>query len=552
MDSGILETKAHPSREEESSGFAFAKLDRQCRRDAERSLASAALFYAAVYFVAFGTGWAVWMAANGLALPPPVSLAVAVGSILGSIAVGVVARRGGLPPLRFSVLAEAYGVLGSLGIAAGYRNWRQLIEAGTPVFGVSWIGIWIIAYPSLVTLAPAAVARIGVLSALMLPASFLLELPSHGFPVIRGRPAVQETVTSFADLMIPILVCTGIGVFHAARSFRLARAASRARSLGNYQLVELLGKGGMGEVWRAKHRLLARPAAVKLIRAGAAAGSPESSGATALRRFEREAQATAALTSPNTVAIYDFGINDDGVFYYVMELLEGMDLRTLVEKTGPVPSARAIRFLRQACASLADAHGAGLIHRDVKPANLFACRRGLDYDFVKVLDFGLVKGTSDGEGASQLTAEGVTSGTPAFMAPEMALGGRDVDARADLYALGCVGYWLLTGQLVFEGPSSVSILVQHAKEPPVRPSRRTEMAVDPELEQVVMDLLAKDPAERPASARRLDERLAAVERRLGPWSQERAEHWWRAHLPHLVPASAPSLAGAAAAPPTLR
>jgi serine/threonine-protein kinase len=537
MDPKILETQALAPRgkDDSSSGFVFAKLDQKARRDAERSLAVAAFVYASVYFVAYTTDWAISLASNPFSLPTRYSLVVAALSILGSVAAAIVARRGNLPPLRFSLLAELYGLLGSFGIAAMFRGWRELIESGVSITGVSWISVWVVAYSNLVTLCPWNVARIGIFSALMAPLTFLIELPSHGFPVVDGHPAVRESLVVLASIVVPILVCTGIGTFLAARVFRLARDASRARSVGNYQLVELLGRGGMGEVWKAKHRLLARPAAVKIIAAKAAAGSPESSGATMLRRFEREAQATAGLTSPHTVSIYDFGINDEGVFYYVMELLEGMDLRTLVEKTGPVPSARAVRFLRHACSSLADAHQAGLIHRDVKPANLFVCRRGLEYDFVKVLDFGLVKGAAtDGAPATQLTADGITSGTPAFMAPEMALGGQDVDARVDLYALGCVAYWLLTGHLVFEGPTSVSILVQHAKEPPVPPSKRTETDVDAGLERVVLDLLSKDPRQRPPTAAALDERLAAIETRLGPWSRERAERWWRAHLPQLV------------------
>ena len=534
MDPQVLETQAQPSGGKESSGFAFEDLDRKARRDSERSLATAAFVYASVYFVAYTTGWLVYLASNPAHTPP--GLAIAGVSILASVIVGLVAYRGGLPPLRFSALAEVYGVLGSLGITANFHGWRELVQGGMLDVGLTWQSIWIITYPTMVTLCPTSVLRIGVITTLMVPASFLLEVATRGFPQIDGHPAIRESILLVTNIMIPMLVCTGIGTFLAARVFRLTRDVSRARSLGNYQLVELLGRGGMGEVWKAKHRLLARPAAVKIIAARSATGSPDSSGVTMLRRFEREAQATAALSSPHTVSIYDFGINEDGVFYYVMELLEGMDLRTLVEKTGPIPSERAIRFLRQACGSLADAHGAGLIHRDVKPANLYACRRGLEYDFVKVLDFGLVKGgVGDTAAATQLTGEGVASGTPAFMAPEMALGAREIDARVDLYALGCVAYWLVTGQLVFEGPTGVSILVQHAKELPVPPSRRTEIAVDAEFESVVLELLAKDPARRPASAVELDQRLAAIERRLGPWTQERAERWWRAHLPHLVP-----------------
>src|SRR5262249_9264842 len=231
-------------------------------------------------------------------------------------------------------------------------------------------------------------------------------------------------------------------------------------------LEELLGRGGMGEVWRANHRLLARSAAIKLIR-------PESFGSDGrelVRRFEREAKATAALRSPHTVDIYDFGTTEDGTFYYVMELLEGFDLETLVTRFGSVPAERAVEGLTQACHSLGHAHQGGPIHRDVKPANIYVCRYGLDWDFVKVLDFGLVKNVQYADKAGRpLTVAGVIAGTPGYMAPEMGLGNPDVDWRADIYALGCVGYWLGTRQPGFDsGPAPVQIVIDplHKSPPP--------------------------------------------------------------------------------------
>jgi serine/threonine-protein kinase len=283
--------------------------------------------------------------------------------------------------------------------------------------------------------------------------------------------------------------------------------------------------------------MLARPAAIKLIRVNAMSdGGEDSAARRALRRFEREAQATAALTSPHTVELYDFGITDDGTFYYVMELLQGLDLKSLVERAGPVPAQRAIRFLRQACHSLADAHENGLVHRDVKPANLFACRRGLEYDYVKVLDFGLVKdaGLDDGDDKTQLTLEGAASGTPGFMAPEIASGDHAIDRRADIYGLGCVAYWLLCGRLVFEGKTPMAILLQHMKDNPPPPSARTELAIPPSFERIVLDCLAKDPKARPPSAQELEERLAEVERDVGVWTQDQAARWWRAQMPDLA------------------
>jgi serine/threonine-protein kinase len=240
------------------------------------------------------------------------------------------------------------------------------------------------------------------------------------------------------------------------------------------------------------------------------------------------------LTSPHSIMLYDFGIAEDGVFYYVMEFLEGRDLKSLIRESGPVPAERAVHFLRAACDSLADAHHRGLIHRDIKPANLFTCRRGRDFDFIKVLDFGLVKSVREpGDTVTQLTGSGVTSGTPGFMAPEMVTGDAPVDGRADIYALGCVGYWLLTGHLVFDGNSPMSILIQHVKETPPAVSSRTEIEVPPRLEEIVRACLAKDPDDRPASAVELGEMLAELSATLPAWTQPRAEQWWRTHLPHL-------------------
>jgi serine/threonine-protein kinase len=304
----------------------------------------------------------------------------------------------------------------------------------------------------------------------------------------------------------------------------------KAREMGSYELVELIGRGGMGEVWKAKHRMLARKAAIKLIRAEALCCTSEQEIAAARRRFEREAQATAALHSPNTVALYDYGVTDDGIFYYVMELLDGSDLETFVERFGPQPAPRVIYLLRQICASLAEAHSCGLTHRDIKPKNIHLCRLGLSFDFVKVLDFGLVKSRESTGDQTRLTREGVTTGTPAFMSPEMALGKGNVDARTDIYALGCVAYWLLTGKLVFEASTALAMALEHIRTEPIPPSERTEIEIPDQLERIVLDCLRKDPAQRPQTARELGRMLAACSG-ANAWDNDRAEEWWRMHLP---------------------
>jgi serine/threonine protein kinase len=221
----------------------------------------------------------------------------------------------------------------------------------------------------------------------------------------------------------------------------------------------------------------------------------------------------------------------------VMEILEGIDLESLVRRFGPVPPERAVHLLLQACDSLSDAHHAGLVHRDVKPANLYSCRRGLKRDFLKVLDFGLVKWDWADEAADvRLSAEGMASGTPAYMAPETALGNHAIDGRVDIYALGCVAYWLVTGRLVFTGESAMQVALQHVQAPPVPPSRRTELPVPPALEEAILWCLEKDPARRPADAEALAARLAAIGL-ASQWTAARATAWWDAHLP--APASAP-------------
>jgi serine/threonine-protein kinase len=281
--------------------------------------------------------------------------------------------------------------------------------------------------------------------------------------------------------------------------------------------------------------MLARPAAIKLIRPEVLGVRDTGNRDLLLRRFEREAQATALMSSAHTLALYDFGVADDGTFYYVSELLDGFDLDQLVRRFGPVPAERAVHFLRQICASLAEAHEAGLIHRDIKPANVYACRYGREVDFIKVLDFGLVKRTPAEPGASELTLEqgaGGTPafGTPAFMSPEQALGEERVDARSDIYGVGGVAYWLLTGTLVFKGATPMETMVMHVHREPEPPSHRTELAIPLELESIVLDCLAKDPVVRPQTADQLAARLTAVPL-TREWTDSRAREWWDQHRP---------------------
>jgi serine/threonine-protein kinase len=280
----------------------------------------------------------------------------------------------------------------------------------------------------------------------------------------------------------------------------------------------------MGEVYRATHRMLARPAAIKLIRPEMLGPAEGQATQLTLKRFRREAEAAANLRSPHTVEIYDFGVTEDETLYFVMELLEGMDLESLVRKHGPVPAGRAIHILGQVCDSLAEAHAAGLVHRDIKPANIFVGRMGLQHDFVKVLDFGLVKPVERAHAPSLATAEGMTPGTPAYMAPEVALG-ETVDGRADVYALGCVAFYLLTGELVFQAESALQMIARHLQATPVPPSRRTSQPIPPALDQLVLTCLAKSPVERPDATECARALSQIAEAR---WGEEQALDWWNA------------------------
>jgi serine/threonine-protein kinase len=435
------------------------------------------------------------------------------GVIVSLLAYAAVAS-GRISVRRLLALAPVYQVVLGFLVAVDFHS-----AAIAPFTGSrAWtpVAVWIMAFPLMIPAPTGRTVVVALATAVMDPL---------------GRWASGAASASLSDLgsiFLPTLIAAVIAPIAARIVYGLTIEVGRARRLGSYRLIEKLGEGGMGEVWRARHRMLARAAAVKLIRPSVL-GDPGRALET-LMRFEREARATAALRSPHTIAVYDFGFAADGIFYYVMELLEGFSLQALVDRFGPVPPERAVRLLRQACHSLDEAHAAGLVHRDVKPANLFVCRLGLDLDFVKVLDFGLVKVRhASGNGAEALTGDGGFAGTPGYMAPEVAVGA-EFDRRADIYALGCVAYWLLTGRRVFESASGMQIVVDHVRTPPVPPSRHAAQAFPPGLERLVLRCLEKDPARRPASAAELSRELAALGIE-GQWTEARAREWWDEHPP---------------------
>ena len=416
-----------------------------------------------------------------------------------------------------------FEVVSSYGIAcAEYLEPLRLDMHGW--MGLSWVAPWTLLYTVVIPTRPwrALVAVLASVSSVPVVIGFMVATERTAFS--------PEPAQFFFWIVFPYLLSSTMAYVGARVVYTLGKEVTEARELGSYSLVERLGQGGMGEVWRAQHRLLARPAAIKLIR-GSGEGSAGAS-AEAVQRFEQEAQVTARLTSPHTVHLFDFGVAGDGRFYYVMELLDGLDLETLVQKHGPLPAERVIYLLRQVCHSLAEAGSYGLVHRDIKPANLFVCRYGGEHDFVKVLDFGIAKEADHlmKTGVIGLTREHGLRGTPAYIAPEQALGGSGVDSRADIYAVGCVAYFLLTGELVFSGDTPMAVVVHHAHTPPTPPSERSELPIPPALDRLVMMCLAKNPAERPQSARDLSQLFGGVEV-ASPWTEERAQQWWESHRP---------------------
>ena len=390
-----------------------------------------------------------------------------------------------------------------------------------PIRGISWNCLWISVY---VIAVPGTVGKTNlaaIAAACMAPFGMLVATEANRIPMPQPWQA--------AVLLVPPFAAAAWSIPAARYLHRLSAQVKRAQAMGSYELLELLGRGGMGEVWRARHRMLARDSAIKLIRPEVLSGGNMDERDLVLRRFEREARATAALQSPHTVSLYDYGATEEGSFYYVMELLDGLDLETMVREFGPLPPERVVSFLVQAAKSLAEAHAAGLVHRDIKPRNIFACRLGTEYDFIKILDFGLVK-VAAGEGRTVLTRENVAAGTPAYIAPEVAMGESLVDGRADIYSLACVAYWLLTGQLVFDGPNAMAVALAHVQREPVPPSQRTELAIPACLEEIIMRCLSKDPEKRPANARELARQLMSC-KELTPWTAADAERWWTVHYP---------------------
>ena len=490
-------------------------LAESCRR-----VSITSLFFAAGWGLALGVYFvASWLSADGGVVGgtvwPQPGIAVSAGGVALSIGMAALAGRlGGRPKTLLDV------GLGFQVVTAALIGFLNQWAPGPPSGDISWVCAIVIMYPAIAPTTPGKTLVAAAVAASMDPLWYTIGIARDAIP----NPSAADALFRFW----PNYLCAVAAIVPSHIIGRLGRQVSRAREVGSYRLGPRLGSGGMGEVYQAEHRLLARPAAIKLIRHDLLSAVTTGQASMHIERFRREAEAAALLRSPHTIELYDFGFSDDGGFYYVMELLDGISFEDLITRFGPQPAERAVYLLLQACESLGEAHARSLIHRDLKPSNLHTCRVGLQVDYVKVLDFGLVKGMAIGD--ATLTAPNVAAGTPAFMAPEVALGEPDADVRLDVYSLGCVLYWLLTGRLVFEAKSPGKLMHLHIQEPPEPPSRRTELPVPPELDAVVLACLAKDPADRPANADALRETLT----HLGmaeAWTRDRARRWWDTHNP---------------------
>ena len=426
---------------------------------------------------------AAWFALRRRPLSYPVLRAIDVGIVLIGCPISVLYTILDDPMQYYTYLPPMIVFIGSVGRAVFVPS------TGLRTFGVS-LGIAAAVHAVAIAFAPT----------LDLPQWF-----SEG----------QINVWTFAFSLAAVVLATV-----ASRViYGLRQEIRKVRQLGQYTLEQKLGEGGMGVVYRAHHAMLRRPTAIKLL-------PPEKAGESNLARFEREVQLTASLSHPNTVAIYDYGRTPDGLFYYAMELLDGIDLERLITDEGPMPIERALHVLQQVCGALSEAHGIGLVHRDIKPANIILCDRGGEPDVAKVVDFGLVKDVAHQGASPGLTDVNALVGTPHYMAPESIAHPEDADARADLYALGAVGYYLISAKPVFDAVTVVEVCGHHLHTPPPPLSERAEQPVPEDVASLLRRCLAKDPADRPSSAKDLKDAFVATG--IAPrWSAERATAWWK-------------------------
>jgi serine/threonine-protein kinase len=442
----------------------------------------------------------------------------------------VLVRLGHEPPMSPVAHAAQVGILTALGGAWLYCRGAdrpdgrlRALDAGL----VALLGVLVVFVPAGSVPEPALRGMVMLLAVNLILFTRSIFIPSSGARTLAVSAAAAlplavyavayETVRLSVWKVMWLLAAITVATAGSAVIYGLRREVRHARQLGQYTLEEKLGEGGMGVVYRARHAMLRRPTAVKLLK-------PERVGEASLRRFEREVQLTAGLSHPNTVSVFDYGRTPDGVFYYAMEYLDGLTLDEVVAGDGPQAPARVAHVMRQVLGALAEAHGIGLVHRDVKPGNVILCERGGVPDVAKVLDFGLVKDAEGGaDGDPGLSRDGALLGTPLYLAPE-AIRSPAADARADLYSVGAVAYFLLTARPVFEGRTVIEVCGQHLHAAPVPPSARLGRRLPEALEAWVMACLEKDPARRPASAAEAAQRLDRASP--GVWTGDDARAWW--------------------------
>jgi serine/threonine-protein kinase len=441
--------------------------------------------------------------------------------LAASLLVFMACRRELVRAQWFPAFALGYEVAVGWVIGTGIMGWEEAAPGAHLALGVPAAALWVVFFANVVPLRP----REHVAGAFVAMAGVPIYLVLQG--ALGSGLSLESGGGILAQYAVDWVIAVGLVYVSARRAYGLSRELSAARRAGAYHLTQPLGRGGMGEVWKAEHELMARPAAIKLIRSDV---GPEAGDRWELyvARFQREVAVTANLHSPHTIGVYDYGVTADGRLYYAMEFLDGAALEELVREFGPMDVGRVLHVLREACHSLGEAHDAGLIHRDIKPGNIFLCEYGRDFDFTKVLDFGLVKELwSDAE----LTRVGKFAGSVAWAAPETTNKKIDrVVPASDIYSLGCVAYYLLTGALVFQAKDALDMLIAHQAEEPVPPSERSGRDIPPDVDQLVLDCLVKDPNERIPSADALAARVEQLQA-MYPWTADEAREWWSLNLP---------------------
>ena len=503
-----------------------------------------ALFWKVMFFLClFGVG----VGASGALTKPGVDFLLTVGLAAEAGAAWWLCRRGQRSARSSRLIESGALLLNAIGSAilfrytlAGFARKHSLVTAQEFIMADAYISMLQLCGTTVMVairaaFIPSAPRRTLILTAavgapMILASSILVPMPEGGFgwraldsSAFPWMPTSAVIIWSVASIMCVIISWVTYGLRIEVRE---------ARRLGQYVLERKIGEGGMGEVYRARHGMMRRPSALKLLR-------PERSGEGSLVRFEREVQLTARLTHPNTITIFDYGRTHDGVFYYAMELLDGATLERIVAVDGAQPPGRVVRILLMACGALTEAHSIGLIHRDIKPANIMLCTQGGERDVVKLLDFGLVK-ELEVDRDVKLTGTNTLTGTPQYMAPEAILAPDSVDARTDIYTLGAVAYYLLAGNDVFAGKSILEVCSQHLHQKP-EPLSARGIAVPAALEAVVLACLEKDAGLRPQSAAELRRRLEACA--VTPWDSESARLWWLEHQTELDANTGPSTTG---------